>query len=35
VVPEDALNLDRIYFYTSNWNTLIVKNGMYGLKFAN
>lgn len=35
MVPEDALNLDRIYFYTSNWNTLVVKNGMYGLKFAN
>jgi hypothetical protein len=35
MVPSDALNLDRIYFYTSNWQTLIVKSGMYALRYAN
>lgn len=34
-VPSDALNLDRLHFYTSNWNTLVVKSGMFGLGYAN
>lgn len=34
-VPADAQNLNEIVFYAENVNVLIIKNGMFGVQFAN